>query len=463
MVVLQTWLVVAALSAVSDVEVVEFTASTCGPCQAMEPVLESVAQRGIPVRRIDIDRRRDLADQYQVKSVPTLLIVSQGHVVDRIEGALPLEPLLARLQRFGTPQASPTPVEPPQGTNIASPPAASQQAVVQLAQQATVRLRVEDNNGHSFGTGTIIDVHGQDALVLTCGHIFRESQGKGRIVVDLFAAGQTSPLDGELIRFDLQRDLALVGIRTSAPIKAVPVAGVALHVAAGQQLFSLGCDHGGDPSVLPGRLKAINKYLGPENLTVDGRPVEGRSGGGLFSYDGYLVGVCNAADPEIEEGLYAAFASIHRHLDDAKLSFVYSGAPQAEAQLASQQLPVAPVADNSSAPGVPSPSAAWAHWDGPAAQPLPSHVAAQVQQEQSESAEVICIIRPHNHPAAQSQVVVLDRPSRDFLSQLSEERRAQSDRQMTQLRVSPSRTSSARPQPATISRPITVPRRLHRP
>ena len=68
-------------------------------------------------------------------------------------------------------------------------------------------------------------------------------------------------------------------------------------------MFSIGCDHGADPSVLRGRLKQVNKYLGPENITVQGRPTEGRSGGGLFSYDGKLIGVCNAADPEIDEGL----------------------------------------------------------------------------------------------------------------------------------------------------------------
>ena len=44
---------------------------------------------------------------------------------------------------------------------------------------ATVRLRVEDAQGRSFGTGTIIDARSGEALVITCGHLFRESKGKG--------------------------------------------------------------------------------------------------------------------------------------------------------------------------------------------------------------------------------------------------------------------------------------------
>ena len=44
---------------------------------------------------------------------------------------------------------------------------------------------MEDANGHSYGTGTIIDARGGEALVLTCGHIFRDSDGKGPITIDL--------------------------------------------------------------------------------------------------------------------------------------------------------------------------------------------------------------------------------------------------------------------------------------
>ncbi len=319
----------------------------------------------------------------------------------------------------------------------------------------------------------MIDVHGQDALILTCGHIFRDSQGRGTIVVDLFAEGAASSVAGELIHYDLKRDLALVGVRTTARITPVPVAGPTSQIAPGQPLFSVGCNHGEDPTVMSGRLKAVNKYLGPENLTVEGRPVEGRSGGGLFSYQGVLLGVCNAADPEINEGLYAAFPSIHRHLDDCRLSFVYREPSVDSEQMAqssglgrSGQPPV------STPPLSPQPTVPTDRWSSVAQAStagFPAQLTSGLSAAAANDAEVICIIRPRDEPASKSRVVVLDRPSREFLSQLNEERRAQGDRQMTQMRVAPS--SSAVPA-ASASRPAssvrdastgTVPRRLQRP
>src|SRR5207248_11561214 len=46
------------------------------------------------------------------------------------------------------------------------------------------------------------------------------------------------------------------------------------------------------------------------NVQVAGQPVVGRSGGGLFSADGMVIGVCNAAEPVDREGLFAALGSI---------------------------------------------------------------------------------------------------------------------------------------------------------
>jgi hypothetical protein len=453
MVSLPNWLIFAALTAPADIEVVKFTSSTCAPCQAMEPVLEQVAARGYPIHRVDVDQFRQLADQYQITSVPTLLVVSRGQVVDRIEGALPLESLLPRLEsvraKTSLPATSQAGLAAPTARPVASGTVSG--GAEQLALQATVRLRIEDANGHSFGTGTIIDVHGQDALVLTCGHIFRESQGKGKITVELFAPGARGPLAGELIRYDLQRDLALVGIRTAAPLRSVPVASSAWRPVPGQPLFSVGCNHGEDPTVMRGRLKAVNKYLGPENFTVEGRPIEGRSGGGLFSSDGFLVGVCNAADPELNEGLYAAFASVHRHLDDATLSFVYQPR-QDGVQLASAAVPATAAEPAASvAPTNPLSAVAASGASDDLRSSIDNHGISQSAGQfgpvddtalDSGAAEVICIVRTRNDPSSPSQVVVLDRPSSDFLSRLHEERRAQINRQTTQMRTPRDRSGS---------------------
>ena len=94
---------------------------------------------------------------------------------------------------------------------------------------ATVRLRVEDAQGRSFGTGTIIDSRSGEALVITCGHLFRESKGKGPVTVELFEAGPNGvrvvgQVPGQVISYDLERDVALVSIRPNRPVSVAPVA-----------------------------------------------------------------------------------------------------------------------------------------------------------------------------------------------------------------------------------------------
>lgn len=502
-------------NAAAGVELVEFTARWCDQCREMDPLMEEVRARGYRVTQVDVDDQIDVAKHYGITQVPTILIVSRGKVVDRIKGATTSEALWPHVQNAvaGRPMPPASPLaatrsaagaaggaaagSAPARATGATPARPAQQApaldhasLERRALEATVRLRVEDPNGQSFGSGTIVDVHGSEALILTCGHIFRDSEGKGRIHVELCGAGSASPVRGELIECDLDRDVALVAIQTSTPVRAVRVAGPAHEVAKGQPLFSMGCNRGAEPTVMRGSLRSINQYLGPENLVVEGEPMDGRSGGGLFTYDGYLVGVCNAADPERKEGIYAAYPSIHKHLDKANLAFIYRG--QDSTALASSSPPTMqgnrPRLDGATGqratenterevrpgtlpgiPGVPrggavprslSPpemtmAAAGAPRAAGAALPAESLAAGQmpagslaagqmpaaaaldanIAQLQAQGAEVICIIRPRMDPNAKSQVVVLERPSRGFLDQLLQERTDQGNRQMTQLRV----------------------------
>ena len=83
---------------------------------------------------------------------------------------------------------------------------------------SSVRLRVDDANGHSYGTGTIIDSRSGEALVITCGHLFRDSKGKGPVMVELFTATPdgarvVAQVPGQIIDFNLDRDIGLVSIR----------------------------------------------------------------------------------------------------------------------------------------------------------------------------------------------------------------------------------------------------------
>ena len=192
---------------------------------------------------------------------------------------------------------------------------------------STVRLRVYHGGSLSHGSGTIIDARQGEALILTCGHLFRESRGTGQIEVDLFGPSPAQKVPGRLIAWNEERDLGLLSIRTSRPVRAARVAPIGYPLKKGLLVFTVGCDHGQMPTVRKTWIVSINRYLGPPNLQVADQPVSGRSGGGLFTQEGYLIGVCNAADPADREGLFSSLPAIHAQLDEARLQFVYQQAP----------------------------------------------------------------------------------------------------------------------------------------
>ena len=76
---------------------VDFYASWCQPCKVMHPVLEQLkAQLGDKIRilKLDVDKNEALAAQYNVQSVPTLMLFKQGQQTWRQSGAMPLSNLL---------------------------------------------------------------------------------------------------------------------------------------------------------------------------------------------------------------------------------------------------------------------------------------------------------------------------------------------------------------------------------
>jgi thioredoxin 2 len=69
---------------------VDFWATWCQPCQVMSDILKkfALAQPGITVARVDIDAEPGLASQYQIFSVPTLVLFIRGREVHRVSGAM---------------------------------------------------------------------------------------------------------------------------------------------------------------------------------------------------------------------------------------------------------------------------------------------------------------------------------------------------------------------------------------
>ena len=106
--------------------------------------------------------------------------------------------------------------------------------------------------------------------------------------------------------------------------------GSALAVEA--PVTSVGCGHGANPTPWETHITAVNRYQGHANVEAARAPEEGRSGGGLFNAAGQLIGVCFAADPQGNEGLYASIDSIYQKLDALNLSDTLQTPPGGSAQ-----------------------------------------------------------------------------------------------------------------------------------
>ena len=69
---------------------VDFWAPWCGPCRYVLPLVEEIAQErsDIKVCKVNVDEEMKLARQFRVMSIPTLMVVKNGEIVNRVSGAL---------------------------------------------------------------------------------------------------------------------------------------------------------------------------------------------------------------------------------------------------------------------------------------------------------------------------------------------------------------------------------------
>lgn len=441
----------------ADAILINFTAQHCAPCQAMKPTLAQLEQSGIPVRHVDVVNEPHLASRYGIRKTPTFVVISGGKEVTRLAGSQTLDQLRSALaispsgpliptgsvnslDEIPAPQTRLAPVNARQSQNVAPTnltslttdpprsepmPSLSLADAVQRAQAATVRLRVHDGHGFGAGTGTIIDTHGDEALVLTCGHLFRETKGEGKIEVDLFVGGETRTVAGQVVDYDSDtRDVALVAIRPGFSVQPVQVIATDSRVENGQTAFSFGCDRGDDPSRRDTRITGINKYnqhLGVSNLEIAGAPIDGRSGGGLFDSAGRLIGVCNAADYKGDVGIYAGPGSIQWQLDRVGMSKLY--------QESSPSSPVTPSGiqpldgEIAAAPNERIASLPSATSGVPSAAIQPTALAAPGSSGITGDQEVIVIVRDRNNPTTTSKVMTLQQPSADLMQMIQRQAR----------------------------------------
>jgi thioredoxin 1 len=82
---------------------VDFWAPWCGPCRMVEPTLEKLAREQgdrLKIAKINVDENPALSERYGVGSIPTMLVVRNGQIVDRWSGALPEPALRSRLSKI---------------------------------------------------------------------------------------------------------------------------------------------------------------------------------------------------------------------------------------------------------------------------------------------------------------------------------------------------------------------------
>ena len=75
----------------------DFWAPWCGPCRLLAPILDQVAEEreDIKVCKVDIDQQPELASRFRVMSVPTLMVMKEGKIVEQSIGARPKHQILA--------------------------------------------------------------------------------------------------------------------------------------------------------------------------------------------------------------------------------------------------------------------------------------------------------------------------------------------------------------------------------
>jgi thiol-disulfide isomerase/thioredoxin len=355
----------------------DFHSAGCGPCRQMRPAIKQLIELGYQVKSVDVEQAPDLAERYQVSAVPTFIIVDPaGKPLARTKGLQPAGQL-ARMYRAAKVklQSPPAANDPPipandrdgdtaPGSDSGSnpgPAAAGQERADDADEPRTaaippnpkpwetvVRIKVKGQGSIGFGSGTIIASSDEESIVLTCAHIFklegRQQATPARfpreIAVDLFDghlsgqqpamvhyANETYP--GKAIDYDFTRDVGLIRIRPGRKLACSRVVPPHWKPRERMLMTTVGCSEGRDATawsttIVNPSMRGLSGNATYEAIECNFAPKQGRSGGGLYTSDGYIAGVCDFAEPRGNHGLYATPTSIYQILDRNNLSVCYA-------------------------------------------------------------------------------------------------------------------------------------------
>ncbi|WP_069999598.1 thioredoxin [Cellulosilyticum sp. I15G10I2] len=83
--------------------VIDFYADWCGPCKMMSPVIDELAsdyEGKVKIGKLNTDENRSIATKYNIMSIPTILLMKNGQVVDTVVGAMPKTALQDKIDRM---------------------------------------------------------------------------------------------------------------------------------------------------------------------------------------------------------------------------------------------------------------------------------------------------------------------------------------------------------------------------
>jgi len=88
-----------------NITVLQFSAPWCGPCKTLSPIIEELSNENasnenINICKVNIDENSDIAIKYEIRSIPTILFLKNGDVVDRIIGAKPKSLLQSKINEL---------------------------------------------------------------------------------------------------------------------------------------------------------------------------------------------------------------------------------------------------------------------------------------------------------------------------------------------------------------------------
>ncbi|MAT14869.1 MAG: hypothetical protein CMJ46_06315 [Planctomyces sp.] len=485
--------------------VLEFTADWCTYCRQIQPMVSRLEREGYPIQHVNFDKNRKMAEEMGVNALPCFVLLVDGQIAKKQlyyagpEFKVELNQMLtsatdsreAKMQElktiivengrkrsldgadasartkggadirlvaneqskggfdfaaFGLGEKEETAavvapaIRPESNLGPHEKPVSFDQGAI-----PTVRIRANDGTGVNFGTGTIIASKGGKTYILSCGHIFRGMKQGEQVDLDVFVNGKTHQLKAQLVNYRPDDvDLGLLYLEFDYEFPHASIAEISSLPVSQDAVFSIGCGRGELPTRIDMQVTRLNQYMGPDTIECTTMPERGRSGGGLYTGNGELIGVCILAQPTEERGIYTSLKPIYQFLDHCKLSFLHpatmdmsEGTAIADSEgglpkFDEEQSPTenvtpfgGPVAGNNGS------NASIA--DNPLGEPaslqnigVNSNTSAkdveliQKAMASAAGAEIICLVRPKDDPHGELQVVVINKATPKLINYLKQ-------------------------------------------